>query len=171
MPESFAGFPKVPVPVRKLTKSVPDVAVTMHTRKHVTAGFFRQHGMNEIPVATQTSILSHSAISGFDLDRFVKILQGERQRVKEPVVRLGDPLAQKVVRQMAIVADGDVPMPRVQPGIVVILHDVAIRAGQRIIAQITGALTIAKGEYADTAENPQHGEEHGRKQGSAHNET
>ena len=54
--------------------------------------------MHRVFVAINTSRLSHSAIAIFDLDRFTEILEGESQRVKEPVVCFCHPFPYKVVR-------------------------------------------------------------------------
>ena len=79
--------------------------------------------------------------------------------MKKTVIRLGNPLAQRVMRQVAVVADGHVLVAGIHPRIKVSLHDVAIRTSLRVIAEITGALPIAKGKDADPREHPQgHGQ-------------
>ena len=79
------------------------VGVTVHTVEHVMSTRAgrpsdRQHGMHKILMTTDTGTLSHTAIAWFDFDGFVKVLQGECQRVKKSIVGLRHPFADEVVR-------------------------------------------------------------------------
>lgn len=57
---------------------------------------------------------------------------------------------------MAIVANGDMLVAGMLPGVEVILHDMAISAAGWIVAQITGSLAVPEREGADAAEHPDH---------------
>ena len=119
--------------------------------------------MHQVFMAVQTRALSHPPIPRFDPNRFAEVLQRESQRVKEAVVGLGDPFAEEIVRQMAVVANGDMLMAGILPGIEVVLHHVAIDAGLRIVAEVAGALAVAKGERAHATERAQQNGHHNRK--------
>lgn len=80
------------------TTGVSDVAVTMNAVLHVAAGDVGKQGMNEIFVTRNARALGDAAVARFDLNRVFESAGGERERMKETVVRLGNPLAQKVVR-------------------------------------------------------------------------
>ena len=58
--------------------------------------------MYEIAVARQAVILKDLAVLRLDHDRLMKILKGEALRVVITVFRLGDVLADEVVREMAV---------------------------------------------------------------------
>lgn len=102
--------------------------------------------MNEFTVAGDTGALSNSLVTIFDVNWVFEIPHRKGQRVEESVVSLRDPLAHGVVRQMAIVADGNMVVAGMLPRIKMVLHDVAIDARLRIITQITGTFAIAKGK-------------------------
>jgi hypothetical protein len=93
-------------------------------------------------------VLRNAPISRFNSDRLMKILKRERERMEKPVVGLSDPMTDEVVGQMAIVAGSDVSMAGLLPGVIMPLHDVAIRARFWIAAQVAGAFAIAECKQA-----------------------
>ena len=129
--------------------SVSHVAVAVNAREHLAFVLRWKHFVHEIRVAVQARALRHAPIARLDLNRLVKVLQRERQRMKKSVVSLRDPFADRMVRQVTVVADGHMPMAGILPGVVVILHDVAVGATLRIVAQVADALAVAKGKNAD----------------------
>ncbi len=141
---------------------VAGVSMACGAQEHISARAGGQHLMHEIPMAIQASVLSHSAISRFNLDRFVEISERERQGVKEAVIRLRDPFSGEVVGEMAVVTDGHVPVAAVLPGIIVRVHDVAVHAGFWIAAKVAGALAVPKREHA---KSPEHSKTCGQRQG------
>ena len=100
--------------------------MAMDAREHLAVRIGRKHLMHDFRVAVQARALRHAPIPRLDLNRLVKILQRERQRMKKPVVGLGDPFADRMMRQVAIVADRHVAMAGILPRVVVVLHHVAI---------------------------------------------
>jgi hypothetical protein len=60
--------------------------------------------IDKVVMAVQTRVLCNASVPLFDLDRFVEITSGERERVEESVVRFGEPLASEVVGEMAVIA-------------------------------------------------------------------
>lgn len=99
------------------------------------------------------SALRDPLISWFDLDRIFVIAQRERERVKEPVIRLGDPFADRMMRQVAVIADGNVMMAALLPRIHVPLHRMAVHACLRIVAHVAGTLAVAKSERPQASEH------------------
>jgi hypothetical protein len=89
---------------------VADIGVAMHARKHFATVRSRQHLVDRGRVAMQASALCNAPIPRLDLNRFVKILESERERVEKTVISLRDPLEYRMMRQMAIVANGYVSM-------------------------------------------------------------
>ena len=143
---------------------VPHVAVAMNAGMHFALGIGRQHLVNDVLVAVQARVLRHAPIPRLDLNRLVKVLKRKCQRMKESVVSLRDPFADRVMRQVAIVADRDVAVRGILPRVVVPLHDMAIRAAPWVIAQVARAFAIAKREHADSDENPKHHGQDNRKE-------
>ena len=83
--------------------------------------------MNKIRMAVATIRLHDTPVVLVNHDRFVEILSRESQRMKEAISPFAKPLADKVMRSMAVVAPCNVVMGRLNPSVVVILHHVAIR--------------------------------------------
>jgi len=54
--------------------------------------------------------LRDTLISSFDLDWIFEITERESERMEEPVVRFRDPFSDRIVRKMAIIANGNVVM-------------------------------------------------------------
>ena len=55
------------------------------------------------------------------------------------------------MRRVAIVADRDGTMAGLEPCVVMILHNVAVRAGFRVVGQVRSTFGINEGEGANTA--------------------
>lgn len=55
-------------------------------------------------------------------------------------------LVRECRRDMAVVATGDAVMARFDPGIVLVIHDMAVLAGRRIIAEVGESFGKMKGE-------------------------
>ena len=77
-------------------------------------------------MAADAGVLRDHFVTRLDLNRVVIILRGESNRMKQAVVSFCDPLADEVVRKMAVVAGCNVVMTAVLPRIVVFLHDMAV---------------------------------------------
>src|SRR6056297_4248382 len=96
---------------------VADVAVTMNAILYFAAVFDRQHGVHQFPVAFQAGLLGHPPVARLDPDGLLEIARGEGERVEKAVVRLGQPLADEVVAQMAVAAGGHVAVAGGDPGV------------------------------------------------------
>lgn len=138
--------------LRDSATSVPDRCVTVDAGLHVAASCFRQHRVDEIFVARNASALRDSFVAWFDLDGILEIAECEGERVEESVIGLGHPFADRVVRQVTVVADGDVVMTAFLPGIHVVLHHMAVHARLRVVAQVAGAFAVAECEGANAGE-------------------
>src|SRR3954464_10650129 len=77
-------------------------------------------------------------------------LEGEAGRVVVPIQRLGDVLAQKLRRDVAIVAGREGVVWPFSPRIVFVAHDVAVDACRGIVAEIGEAGRVFEGRDADT---------------------
>ena len=78
------------------------------------------------------------------------------------VLGLGEVLADESVRQMALDADGDGMVARLLPGVVLRLHDVAVHARLRIVADVRETLGVKESEAADTQQQAEQDREHNR---------
>lgn len=127
------------------------VAVAGHAQHHFLLRGGGKHLVNRFGVAGHTGGLGYPPVAGFDFDGVGIVTGGEGQGVEETVVGFGDPFAHRMMRQVAIVADGDVMVARVLPGIVILLHYMAVHAGRGIVAQVAGSLAITKSEQTQTS--------------------
>src|SRR5262245_38671582 len=107
----------------------------MDTHQYFAVGLGWKHLVNNAFMTVQAGILSHAPVSRLNLNGLMKVFQRERRRMKEPVFSFRKPFADKVVREVTIIADGHMTMARILPRIKMILHHVTIGAGHWIIAQ------------------------------------
>jgi hypothetical protein len=147
---------------------MPDVAMAMNAGKHFAVLFGRQHLVHDVGVAVQACALRHASIAWLDLNWLVEIFQRKGQRVEKPVVAFYNPFSNRMMGQMAIVTDGDVPMAGVLPGIVMALHDMAVGTCSRVVAQVAPPFAVAERERSDARENSEeHGQEDRQERGTA----
>ena len=111
-------------------------------------------------MAAAAGVFRNGFIHARCLERLVKSTGGEGQRVIKPVNTLDRVFPEKVMRCMAVIADRDGVMAGLEPGVVVVLHDMAIRAGGRVVGEIRRPLGVderipaqAGGRAAQEAEN------------------
>lgn len=115
--------------------------------------------MDEILVAVDARFLRYPLIAGLNLDGVVVVLEREGDRMEEAIVALRDPFPNKVMGQVAVVAGRNVMVAALLPRIEVVLHYVAVCTRSGIIAEVAGALPVAKGEGANACEYSQQGNE------------
>jgi len=108
----------------------------------------------KIFVAVDTSVLSDPLVARFDLNRVVVILERKGDRMKEAVVGLGYPFTYEIMGQMAVVAARDMMMTTFLPRVKMLLHHVTVCTGLRIVAEITGPLTVTESKDARPCEQP-----------------
>ena len=106
--------------------------------------------LDNLLVAIEAGLLGDLEIALLDANGVLKLSGGEGERVPEPVVGFDPVLAEEVVGGVAIVADGDGAVTGFKPGVVVILHDVAVGAGFWIVGKIRSPLGVNEGERTDS---------------------
>jgi hypothetical protein len=105
-------------------------------------------------------IAENRAIARPDANGFVEILQSESFRVPKPILGLGQVLAEKIVRRVAIIARRDGVMTGLLPAIVFVPHDMTVDAGFRVIAKVGAAFRIVKRVTAHPKNNAQKNANH-----------
>jgi len=110
-------------------------------------------GVDEVLMAAHAGGLGDAAIAGFDPDRFGKNSGREGERMEQPVIGFGQPFADRMRGEVAIVANGDMPMAGTLPGVEMAVHDVAVDAGCRRVRQVAGPTPVAEGEQAEPQGN------------------
>src|SRR5262249_1048401 len=121
------------------SRRVPDAAVTAR------AGHVPDLA-NEVAVTVETRGLQRRSVARLDVDRLLEILERERSAVVVAVQPLREVLPEEVVWHMAIVAGRHRVMRALLPALVLRVHDVTVRAGGRVVAQIGERLRVADGE-------------------------
>src|SRR5262245_23655095 len=82
-------------------RAVPDGQVTADAGVALVAGRALADDVVDDALVTADAVgLEDARVAGLDADRLVEVLQGEALGVPEPVLRLGEPLAQDVVRDV-----------------------------------------------------------------------
>src|SRR5262245_26428269 len=95
------------------------------------------HGFNVVHDVLMTfaaGIFRDAQASSFYLDWLMKFVRGERERMKKSVISFCVVLGNESRRRMAIVAGGNGAMAGLNPAVEMVLHDVAVSAGSRIVA-------------------------------------
>lgn len=132
---------------------MPDSLMTMHAGNQIVPLIVAGNLVRKILMATAAGILGDSQVSFLNLQGFREIIQSECERMEKAVVHFCDPFAQGVIGQMAIIADRHVMMARLLPSLVMVLHDMAIRAGLRLISEIAGSLPVSEREGSHATRN------------------
>ncbi len=115
-------------------------------------------------VALATRKFSDPTIAFRHPDRFMKSVGCEIVGMPEAVRGLRHILADKTRRSVTIVADGDRVMTRLDPTVVLVVHDMAVSARFRVVAQVGIALGIDKREATNPDSRAQrHSEENSLK--------
>ena len=123
---------------------VPDVAVATDTGNLIDfiLAVRNRDRLDHLLMTVATGFFGHAQIAAFDLDRLVKTAEREIIGMPEAVRSLDGVFADRVVRRVAVVAGRDGVMARFLPAVVLLLHDVTIGAGARIVAHVGIALGI-----------------------------
>ena len=118
--------------------------------------------VDDVLMTFAAGIFRHAPAAFLDLDRVVKIAGGEGERMKEAVLGLREVFGHEAGRRVAIVAGGDRAMARLHPGIEMVLHDVAVGAGLRVVREIRPAVGVDEGVATDSCRQPkQHADRDG----------
>ncbi len=133
------------MPARAMALSAPRFAVP----EAPAIGYLR----DEIPVAAQAIFLKIAQVSGRDPDGFRKVLQRKSFGVIPSVFHFRKIFRREMVRQMAVVTSGSLPVACLHPRVVVILHDVAVGTGFGIVKQIRVAFGVKKGIDPQAGQN------------------
>ena len=110
---------------------------------------------DERRVAADAVMFDDRQTAIFDANRLVKILERESLRVPVAVVRLRDVLGDELVRKVAVDADGGLVVGSLDPGGVLLVHDVAVAAGDRVLREVAQTFAVVEREAAqadDSAE-------------------
>ena len=94
-----------------------------------------------------------------DLNIVLVAADGEEKRMPESVGRLGRILADKVCRSVAAIAGRHRAVRRLEPAVELLLHNVAVGAGRRIVSEIGPTLGIGKSVGANADGNADHDSE------------
>ena len=119
--------------------------------------------VSDVRVAMPAGILRHRAAAGLHGNRLMEIAGCEGVRMPEAVIGLRPVFAKEVVRRVAIVAGRHRTVTGLHPGIIIILHDVAVSARFRVVREIRPAAGVNEGIATDSCRQPkQHAERDGR---------
>jgi hypothetical protein len=92
--------------------------------------------MHQIRMTLQTVVLKNARVLRLDHDWLMKVLERESLRMVIAVLGLRDPFINPLMRQMTIDALGVGVVARFRPRIILVVHDVAVDACARILAEI-----------------------------------
>src|SRR5215831_1968426 len=127
----------------------------------VTVHYISVNGRGNRFVASPAGILDHPVIEFRDLNGVGVISAGEVERVPESVVRFYRVLSDDVVRRVAVIAGGHRMVARFHPGIVLRLHNVAVRTSGRVVGHVRVSLGVDEGVGAKADGDS---EDYGRKE-------
>ena len=102
-------------------------------------------------VAVEACFFRDAAVARFDANGVWKFAGSESERMPETVIGFHPVFAEEIVWSVTIVAGGNRPMAGLDPGIEMILHDVAIGAGFGIAGEVRATLGVNKSERTNSA--------------------
>jgi hypothetical protein len=123
--------------------------VAAKTRDLGALGLYYFNIMHDILVTSPARPFRHPPTPGFHLNRLMELTGGKGERVKEAMIGLGKLCWNQPGRSMAVVASRNGAMAGFDPAVQMVLHNVAIGAGIRIVAQIRSSLGINEGVGSD----------------------
>jgi len=135
--------------------AVTGLTVTMQTVE-LTTDRAAGHGVDEVRVAARAVVANDAPVARRDLDRLLEVLERERRGMTEAVIRLGDPLGGSRVGQMALHARRRVAMAALDPGVVLLVHDVAVHTCPRVAREVREPLGVDEREGADAERDAEH---------------
>lgn len=101
---------------------------------------------DKFAVAIETVLNGHTAIQLCDLDGFVEIASGKSDTMVPTVYPFDDVLGREGVRGVAIVAGGNIFMAPMPPRIILVVHNVAVDTGERVVGEVGATFGIDKGK-------------------------
>lgn len=113
-------------------------------------------------VTMATGVLGDFVVELCDLDGVGIPAGREVEGMPESVVGLDGVFSENVVRGVAVVTGRGRVMARLQPGIVLRAHDVAVGAGGRIVGEVGVSLGVDEGEEAEAEEEAERDSEQER---------
>ena len=109
---------------------------------------------NYIFMALQTGFLGDAEVSIRNEDLVWEMLCRKCERMKKTVDRLGRVFIYKSGWSVAVVAYGYFPMAALHPALILVLHDVAVRASRRIVRHVGRSSRVTECVYADADQQP-----------------
>ena len=135
---------------------VPDRTMTTHTRHLGARSVAGVDVFDDAFVTLSAGAFRDAAIARFYPERVWEIARSEGKGMPKSVIGFGQILRDEAVRSVAIVACGGRTMAALNPGVEVVLHDVAIRAGCGVIGKIGGAFRIDEGVAGNPRRDANH---------------
>ena len=124
-----------------------DLVVAAHAGNFLSLDLgVRGNVFNDLLMAVETGFFGDASVAWFDADRVGKSAGGKGERMPETVICFHPVFSEEIVGSMAIVAGGDGTMTGLNPGIEMILHDVAIGAGLGITGEVGATLGVNERE-------------------------
>ena len=120
-----------------------------NTRKLFAGPAHRVDVMHNILMTFPTGVLRHALTARLHVNGIVETAGGKGERMKKTVIRFSEIFPDNIARRVAIVAGSDRAMAGFDPAIEMVLHDMAIGACSRIIAQIRRAFCINESVSAE----------------------
>ena len=127
-----------------------DIGVASNAGKLLAGTAHRVDVVHDILMTFAAGVLRHTLAAQLHTNGIVKTAGSEGERMKKTVIGFGEILSEQVGRRVAIIARRDRAMAGFDPAVEMILHDMAIGACRRIIAQVRRAFCIDESVSAET---------------------
>src|SRR5690606_3189647 len=139
--------------MRSLRSLMPHARVAPQAvlrRRHVDG---RRHRVRDVGMTGHARPDRNLAVAWRDDDGIGEVTGGEGERVVPAVDGFRDVLANRVVRRVAVVTDGDGAMTAAHPARVLLVHDVAVRACDGVVGEVGRTPGVDEGVAADTGKD------------------
>ena len=132
------------------------IAMAPHTRNFLSVDFgMRGDVFDDLRMAVEAGLFGDAKVPCLDADRVRKLSSSEGEGVPKAIVGLHPIFSEDVVRSVTVITYGHRAMARFDPGIVMILHDVAVGTCFRITGQVRTSLGVDKSKRTNPAGHTQ----------------
>jgi hypothetical protein len=128
---------------------MPDFAMATNARQRFTRRRRSIHRLDDGLMAFPAGAFRDFPMVRLDAQRIGKSAGGKSERMPESIRSFGGVLGNDAGRRVAVVANRDGAMARLDPAVVLLAHHVAVGARRRIVGQIRAAFGVNERVSAD----------------------
>lgn len=129
---------------------VTDGSVASHAEDITTAPvLININRLHDVFVAVAAGVFHDLSRKLRNLDRFMEVAGRKIIGMPKSISSFGVPFAEKVVGGVTVITTNSLSMARMHPPVILLIHNMAVGTGRRIVGQIGPSLCIKKRKCAE----------------------